>query len=86
MEEVNMETVQPKPSNLTSDPTRGYFDTKSIARETGLSTGYFENLRVYGGGPRFLKVGRRVLYSWEDVQNWLDKRFRANTSDSGKTS
>lgn len=28
--------------------------------------------RQRGLGPRWLKVGRRVRYRWEDVERWLD--------------
>jgi len=28
-------------------------------------------LRYLGRGPKFIKVGRRVLYRWSDVADWL---------------
>ncbi|PJE01666.1 helix-turn-helix domain-containing protein [Mycobacterium sp.] len=29
--------------------------------------------RYKGTGPKFLKHGRRVLYRWSDVAEWLDQ-------------
>jgi hypothetical protein len=42
-----------------------------------------QQLRQCGGGPPFLKIGRRVLYDWSDVQAWLDSQKRCSTSDMG---
>jgi hypothetical protein len=43
-----------------------------------------EGWRLRGGGPRFLKIGRRVIYRRRDLDNWLAARERASTSDRGK--
>ncbi len=40
-------------------------------------------LRVLGGGPPFLKRGRKVLYDPRDVQKWIDGQKRTSTSDLG---
>lgn len=42
-----------------------------------------QQLRQRGGGPPFIKIGRRVLYDWEDVRSWLNNRKRQSTSDIG---
>jgi len=44
-----------------------------------------QQLRQCGGGPPFLKIGRRVLYDWSDVRAWLDSQKRRSTSDMGAT-
>lgn len=39
-----------------------------------------ETLRYWrhiGKGPRSFKVGRRVLYKREDVQEWFDRQYNA---------
>ena len=48
---------------------------------TGLSRQTLAKLRVYGGGPRFIKVGRRVIYDTRDLDTWLDSRKQSSTSD-----
>jgi hypothetical protein len=37
--------------------------------------------RYRGTGPRFIKRGRRVLYRWSDVVDWLDRNTFQRTDD-----
>jgi hypothetical protein len=37
----------------------------------GSSASTFAKLRLYGGGPVFLKLGRRVVYNPDDLDTWL---------------
>lgn len=39
--------------------------------------------RVRGGGPVFLKLGKRVLYDRGALEQWLKSRSRQSTSDRG---
>jgi excisionase family DNA binding protein len=41
-----------------------------------------ERWRHTGGGPVFLKVGRRVVYRYDDLEQWLTQQRRAHTSTS----
>lgn len=36
--------------------------------------------RIKGVGPRFLKIGRLIRYSENDVNAWLDTQTHTNTS------
>ncbi|MDW9819341.1 helix-turn-helix domain-containing protein [Sinorhizobium meliloti] len=45
-----------------------------------ISQAYLEKLRVKGGGPLFLKLGRRVLYRLNDLEAWADKHVKTSTS------
>ena len=56
---------------------------KEAARYTGLSVSTLNKLRVFGGGPVFLKLGRRVAYDATDLDAWLASRRRRSTSDGG---
>lgn len=40
--------------------------------------------RWEGNGPSFIKVGRKVAYRLEDIQEWVEKRVRRSTSDTGR--
>ena len=42
-----------------------------------------EKYRVVGGGPRFHKLGRRVLYKEADLRAWADAKVRDSTCDRG---
>lgn len=46
--------------------------------------GFLAKLRVAGGGPTFLKIGRAILYRRRDIDAWLAARECASTSDYGK--
>jgi excisionase family DNA binding protein len=45
----------------------------------GVST--LNKLRVKGGGPRFIKLGGRVLYDTRDLDQWIEANKYASTSD-----
>ncbi len=49
----------------------------------GLSVSTLNKLRVFGGGPVFLKLGRRVVYDLADLDDWLASKRRRSTSDQG---
>jgi predicted DNA-binding transcriptional regulator AlpA len=51
------------------------------ASRTGLSVSTLNKLRVFGGGPTFVKLGRRVVYDPADLDAWLAARKRRSTSE-----
>jgi predicted DNA-binding transcriptional regulator AlpA len=57
--------------------------TAEAAAYCGSSKSTLEKLRVYGGGPAFIKMGSRVVYDVADLDAWLAARRRLSTSDSG---
>jgi hypothetical protein len=50
------------------------------ANYTNLSKSSLDKLRVYGGGPLYIKVGSRVVYDRVDLDTWLIGKKVANTS------
>ena len=55
----------------------------AAAHHIGLSVSTLNKLRVFGGGPVFLKLGRRVAYDVADLDAWLATKRRRSTSDAG---
>lgn len=60
---------------MTYPPT-ALLTTKQLPAITGLSKSFFEKGRIYGYGPKFIRIksGRRVgkvLYWPEDVYAWM---------------
>lgn len=55
----------------------------AAAEYLGLKRQTLAKLRCTGGSLLFYKVGRRILYDRCDLDEWLDARHRASTSDSG---
>ena len=62
----------------------GTFPTPDAALYLGLSPATLETMRSRGGGPQFVKLGRRVVYRREDLDVWLAARVRKSTSDPGE--
>jgi hypothetical protein len=73
---------------MTSTPTLSaairtdrYLTNDEAAAFLRLSPRTLEKQRVIGGGPRFRKFGRRVLYAIADLETWADSRAFEMTSD-----
>lgn len=69
----------------TDGLTRRYVRTKEAAHIVGLCARTMEKHRTYGTGPRYCKIGGRVLYDIEDLQAWIALGSRSSTSDTGTT-
>ena len=52
---------------------------KEAASYVGLSKSSLDKLRCFGGGPRFFKLGRAVIYDVADLDVWVSERARSNT-------
>ena len=57
--------------------------TPEAARFLGLSGRTLEKHRTYGTGPRYSKLGGRVVYRLEDLQAWVERGAKDSTSDPG---
>ena len=58
-------------------------DTLNVIQAAGytsISKSSLDKLRVYGGGPLYIKVGARVIYDRVDLDTWLVGKKIANTS------
>jgi predicted DNA-binding transcriptional regulator AlpA len=65
-----------------TDGTRRMLRTLEAAAYCGSSKSTLEKLRLFGGGPRYLKLGRRVVYDPADLDIWLAAHRRRSTSDT----
>jgi hypothetical protein len=65
---------------MSNQPAR-YLTNEEAAAFLRLSPGTLEKQRVVGGGPRFRKFGRRVLYAVQDLEVWANSRACDMTSD-----
>lgn len=68
--------------NVAGFPPR-YLRTPEAARFLSLSHRTLEKHRCYGTGPRYSKVGGRVVYRVDDLQAWVDRGIKTSTSDPG---
>jgi hypothetical protein len=60
-----------------------YAETRGASIHSTFSTSYLEKLRVVGGGPPFIKVGKAVRYKLADLDTWLEEQKRGSTSEYG---
>ena len=58
-----------------------YLTNDEAASYLRLSPRTLEKQRVIGGGPRFRKFGRRVMYAIADLNAWADQHCFEATSD-----
>ncbi|MAZ17622.1 MAG: excisionase [Ahrensia sp.] len=55
--------------------------TREAAEVLGVSSSYLAKSRLTGEGPRFIKIGARVLYRPSDLDAWLSERSRSSTAE-----
>ena len=58
---------------------------QQAAEYLGISVYSLRRWRVYGGGPRFLKMGSRVVYPLSELDDYQAACLRRSTSDHGPT-
>jgi excisionase family DNA binding protein len=54
--------------------------TEEAAKKLNLTKSTLEAWRCRGGGPAFIKLGRAVRYRQEDLDAFLARNRRTNTS------
>lgn len=57
-------------------------NTDDAARAVGLSPQTLAILRVEGGGPKYVKLGRSVRYDPADLVAWIEENKRASTAEA----
>jgi excisionase family DNA binding protein len=71
--------------HLTPSSPKRMLPTNEAADCLGISKSTLNKMRVFGGGPPFLKLGRRVVYDPADLDEWLASHRRASTSEMTET-
>jgi predicted DNA-binding transcriptional regulator AlpA len=56
---------------------------REAATYVGLSKSTLDKLRCFGGGPRYFKLGRSVVYSTDELDAWVKSKSRADTWAAG---
>lgn len=58
-----------------------FLRTPEAGQLLGLSGRTLEKHRTYGTGPRYRKLGGRVVYAEEELRAWADTGLRQSTGD-----
>lgn len=57
-------------------------DTSTAAEILGVSKRKLEKMRIYGGGPRFVRMGRNcVRYRVKDLVTYQESLLRCSTAE-----
>ena len=73
-------SAAPRSATTVAQPPR-YLTNDEAADYLRLSPRTLEKQRVIGGGPKFRKFGRRVMYAVADLDAWADQRRYGATFD-----
>jgi len=72
---VNSSSMRDRTNPLTgSEPL--YVDEQELSRLTTLSRTTLQTMRKNGQGPKFAKLGHRIVYRFADVERWIQERMR----------
>ncbi|MGV2052479.1 helix-turn-helix transcriptional regulator [Agrobacterium sp. 22-209-1] len=63
------------------NPPQRFLTTKEAAFVVGICKRTLEKHRTYGTGPKYRKVGGRVLYDIDDLRAWTEIGARVSTTD-----
>lgn len=61
-----------------------FLSTEELAQRWKTTKGYLANRRCDGLGPKFVKVGAKVLYPLEDIEQYEQDNTRSGSVDSGR--
>jgi predicted DNA-binding transcriptional regulator AlpA len=65
---------------VSRTPSR-YLRTPEAGHYLGLSGRTLEKHRTYGTGPRYRKIGGRVIYALADLDVWAERGAQVSTTD-----
>jgi predicted DNA-binding transcriptional regulator AlpA len=63
-----------------NDTQRRMLRTDGAAEYLGLAASTLNKLRLTGGGPEYIKLGKVVVYDPTDLDAWLSSKRRSSTS------
>ena len=56
-------------------------NTPQAAEHVNLAPRTLEDFRSRGGGPKYRRLGNRILYRPEDLDSWVDSHSYGSTSE-----
>jgi predicted DNA-binding transcriptional regulator AlpA len=62
---------------------RALLDPSAASEYLGISKSFLDKRRVSGDGPPFRKIGRRVFYWRNELEDWVDQFRHTSTSSAG---
>lgn len=72
---------QHDPSPSKDDP---FLSVEQAAQRIGVCRSFLDKRRVYGGGPQYLRAGRKILYRTTTLDAWLAGHAQSSTSEDAR--
>ena len=69
----------------STNQQRRYLSSPQAAEYSNLSESMLAKLRLSGAGPRYSKIGKRVLYEVSDLDAWIADRKHSSTSEYARS-
>jgi excisionase family DNA binding protein len=66
---------------MTPNTSTSLLTTGEAAKQLSLSPRTLETLRLRGGGPAYVKMGKAVRYEPQAVEAWINARRISSTSE-----
>ncbi len=76
--------IEVSPARLVGWRGTSLLNTDQAAMYLNLAKATLESMRVRGGGPLFIRLGRAVRYRPEDLDAWIGARVHATTAAPGR--
>ena len=57
-----------------------FFTPETLSKELEITMSTLAKWRLYGGGPRYAKMGKNIRYEKCDVDEWVENNKRRTTS------
>jgi len=70
--------AEKQPSSDAIGPT--LLTTEQAAKYLNFTTGWLAKMRVQGGGPKWIRLGRKARYHITDLENWIGEHRVSSTS------
>lgn len=67
-------------------PEHAEFEQETISIYYGISISLLQQWRCQGGGPKFKKVGRTILYQKKDVLDYFKQKYESTSQYVCRTS
>jgi excisionase family DNA binding protein len=77
-------SIEPLVPVSATDTPRPILSVEQAAEHLNMSESTLNRLRGQGGGPRFAKLGGRVVYRRSDLDAYVEARLCASTSEYGQ--
>ena len=63
-------------------PAVGFLDVRGAAKFLSVSKALLDKLRTTGGGPRFCRAGRKIIYRNDELLAWASSRSFTSNAES----